>query len=87
MREFTIRDIPESIEQRLREVSKRTGKSVNETIIGFLGNALETSEKQSKCKKFRNVSSVIRLQDEKEISDLENNLKIFEKVDGEVWKL
>lgn len=86
MNDLTIRNIPENIEQHLREVSKRTGKSLNEIIIDFLGNALETAEKKSEPKKFRNVSSVISHQDEKELSELENNLNIFEKIDDEVWK-
>lgn len=86
MNTLIIQNIPENVEQHLREIAKKTGKSLNETIIDFLSNALEMLEKNSEQKKFRNVSSVIRHQDEKDISELENNLKIFEKIDNEVWK-
>jgi plasmid stability protein len=86
MNTFIIRNIPENVERHLRDVSKKTGKSLNDTIIGFLSNALEIAEKSSEQKKFRNVSSVIRLQDEKDISELEDNLKVFEKIDNEMWR-
>lgn len=86
MNTLIIQNIPENVEQHLRDIAKKTGKSLNETIIDFLSNALEMLEKNSEQKKFRNVSSVIRHQDEKDISELENNLKIFEKIDNEVWK-
>jgi plasmid stability protein len=86
MNTFIIRNIPENVERHLRDVSKKTGKSLNDTIIDFLSNALEIAEKSSEQKKFRNVSSVIRLQDEKDISELEDNLKVFEKIDNEMWR-
>lgn len=86
MNTLIIQNIPENVEQHLRDIAKKTGKSLNETIIDFLSNALEMLEKNPEQKKFRNVSSVIRHQDEKDISELENNLKIFEKIDNEVWK-
>lgn len=86
MKTLIVRNVPENVEQYLRDVSKKSGKSLNETIIDFLSNALERDEKSTEPKKFRNVSSVISCQDEKEISELENNLKIFEKIDNEVWE-
>lgn len=53
MNTFTIRNIPENVEQHLRDVSKKTGKSLNETIIDFLSNAIAILEKSSEQKNQR----------------------------------
>jgi plasmid stability protein len=86
MNSLTLRQIPDNLEKKLRAVSRKTGKSLNKTAIDCLNQALGITEKKSALKKFRNVSNIFKNWDKENINQLNKDLKIFEKIDEEIWK-
>ena len=85
MNQLTIRKIPAPIEQKLRLAARRSGKSINKTVVEVLGKGLGISqEKQPKQK--RDVAAVFHQWSAKELGEFEKNTEPFGSIDGEMWR-
>jgi len=81
--QITLRDIPVEIEQLIRDLARRRGQSINKTVLEFLQKGLGLS---GGGKKRRDLSSLAGTWDEREFAEFEENIKIFEQIDSEMWK-
>ncbi len=86
MNSFTLRQIPAPIEKSLRRIAQQSHKSLNKTIIELLAKATGVSPSEKPPQKRRNVQKVFRKWSPSELSDFEQNIKIFESIDEELWK-
>lgn len=85
MNQLTLRQIPESVEKKLRMTAAETGQSINKTIITLLEKALGIGKKQYRQKK-RDLSRFAGLWTKTEAEEFEKNSLVFEQVDPEVWR-
>ncbi len=82
MSQITLRKIPSNIEQQIRLISKKNRSSLNQTIIELLEKALGT---EGESRKKRDLSKNFDTWNEAEVSQFNDAMKPFEKIDDEVW--
>lgn len=82
MNQMTLRQIPEAVGKRLRDRSRRSGRSMNQTAIALLEEALGV--KASEGRK-RDLSSFAGAWNEEEFREFERHASQFETLDAEVW--
>ena len=83
MNQITLRDIPAEIEQYIRDNAKKKGQSINKTILEFLQKGLGL---QGNGKKRRDLSSLAGTWDTSDLQEFNENTKMFEQIDDEMWK-
>lgn len=82
MYHMNIRQIPDYLEKRLRQVARQKNNSLNKTVIELLKKALGFMQFPQKK---RNFSGLAGGWSEKDVKEFTNNTKIFEKIDSEIW--
>jgi plasmid stability protein len=80
--QMTLRQIPDSVEKKLRARSKQSRQSINRTAIELLEEALGV--KASAGKK-RDLSALAGTWQKAECKEFERNTAIFGKIDKELW--
>ena len=83
MNQLTLRKIPPAIDRQLRLVSAKKSQSINTTILETLQKGLGLEESS---KKKRDLSRYAGTWTQDEYEQFENNCKVFEQIDPEVWK-
>ena len=83
MHQMTLRQIPDQVEERIRQLSAKNGESINKTTLKLLMKA--TGCKTEGMKK-RDLSALSGTWSKNEAREFEEAVKIFEQVDGELWK-
>jgi hypothetical protein len=83
MQQFILRQVPILIEKQLREKSRKNGVSLNKMIISLLKKALGLPDGYTKK---RSASHLAGTWNSKQANQLTHHLKIFEKIDKDVWK-
>jgi hypothetical protein len=86
MNTLTIRKIPVSIEQRLRQIARNSHQSINKTTIDLLAKAVGLDSESKFLEKQRDVKSAIKQWTDDEYKDFQNNTKIFEQIDEAMWR-
>ncbi len=80
--QITLRKIPDEVGKGLRARSKKAGRSLNRTAIELLEAALGIRDTDSKR---RDLSRLAGQWDAEERRRFEENTRIFEQIDAEVW--
>jgi|APTNR8051073442_1049403.scaffolds.fasta_scaffold05865_3 hypothetical protein len=83
MKSFTIHNIENEIAEAIEKMADATGLSQNKVVKKLLRKALEleTPEKPK-----RDLSPFVGAWTEEEAAAFEQSLKVFERVDEEIWK-
>ncbi len=79
--QYTIRNIPPEVDKALRAKAKAEGESLNETLVGALGEALGVSGTQIKR---RDLSDIAGTWVDDPVFDEVREL--HERIDPEIWK-
>ena len=82
MRQLTLRALPSAVDQQLRAVSRKNGKSINQTVIELLKKALGISDLPHKKRNVRHLAGTWTKHDAQEFA---HHTKLFETIDREVW--
>jgi len=82
MNQLTIRKIPDSIRHGLITESRKTGTSVNKTVIELLGKSLGI---QPTLQKRRDLSDLAGTWTKEEAEEFDKATKCFEEIDKEMW--
>ena len=82
MSQITLRQIPDNLERQLRILAQQHKTSLNKTIIFLLQQALGLSENSRKA---RDLSDLKGTWDSAQAAEFEENTKIFERIDREIW--
>lgn len=72
--------MPENLEVQIRKLAHKNQTSLNATIIGLLEKAIGTGKKK------RDLSKYAATWSDEEAKEFESNIKIFEKIDKEIWQ-
>lgn len=83
MQQFVLRQVPTLVEKQLREKSRKNGASLNKTIISLLKKALGLPDGYTQK---RLAAHLAGTWDSKQANQLTHHLKIFDKIDRDVWK-
>ena len=81
--QMTLRQIPDAVEKGLRLRARKTGRSLNRSAIELIEEALGV---RSGDKKRRNLSGFAGRWNAEECAAFERNIRIFERIDQELWK-
>jgi hypothetical protein len=82
MNQFTVRNIPASIEGKIRSLAERSGLSLNQTVI----HLLETATGGKPEARRRDLSAIAAKWDAGEADAFDRATAPFESVDEEVWR-
>ncbi len=83
MSQITLRNLPEIINQRIRQLSQESGLSLNKTIIELLGKSLGIRGNNPKQK--RDVSKLAGTWSKKDENEFNKNTAVFNNIDQELW--
>ena len=83
MNQLTLRQIPKRLEKGLRMLARQRGQSLNKTAIHLLAVALGIEKPK---RKRRDLSELAGSWTEEEAQAFDENVRIFEEIDEEVWK-
>jgi hypothetical protein len=82
MSQTTLRQIPAALDRRLRDLARRSGSSLNKTIIAILLKALGIDEGGGKKRDLRRLAGTWN---EEQANEFEKNTRVFEDIDPEIW--
>lgn len=80
---LTIRGLPQDIAQALQEEKNRRGKSINQTVIELLRQALNLEWAKKSGNGLENLAGTW---DQEELDRFEHATAIFEQTDDEHWQ-
>ena len=83
MIQMTLRYIPKNMDERIRALSKKSGESINQTILRLMKKSLGMeSDSPTKKRDVRKLAGTWTLTDEQEFK---KNTAVFERMDPELW--
>ena len=83
MSQITLRDVPQELDHRLRELARVRNRSLNRTIIQVLMESLHLGDGKDRK---RDVSDLAGTWSDEDAQEFEANMRVFEQVDDEIWK-
>ena len=83
MSQITLRDIPQELDHRLRELARAQNKSLNRTIIGVLMESLHLGDGGDQK---RDLSDLAGTWSDEEAAEFEANTRVFDQLDDEMWE-
>ena len=83
MSHITLRDVPQELDDRLRELASEQNKSLNRTIIGVLMESLHLGGGSGRK---RDVSDLAGTWSDEQAEEFEANTRAFGQIDEEMWE-
>ncbi len=83
MSQITLRDVPQELDHRLRELARARNRSLNRTIIQVLMESLHLGDGKDRK---RDVSDLAGTWSDEDAQEFEANMRVFGQVDDEIWK-
>ena len=83
MNQFTLRQVPEEVENELRQVASQDGTSLNHTAIAALRKGLGLAPP---ARRRRDLSRFAGKWTPEEADEFEKNLQVFGRIDEELWQ-
>ena len=80
MRQITLRDVPQELDHRLRELAQSQNKSLNRTIIGVLMESLHLGDGGDRK---RDLSDLAGTWSGEEAEEFDSNTRMFERLDDD----
>ncbi len=81
--QMTLRQVPDGVAKGLKFRARKSGQSLNRTIIALIEEALgikHTGKSKRDLSKFAGQWSA------KELAEFKHNTRLFEQLDKEIWK-
>lgn len=87
MKQYTLRGIPREIEKMVEAEARKTGLSVNRSVISLLEKALLGGGAGREAKKLhKDLDALFNVWSERESDRFEESLKLQRRVDEGLWK-
>ena len=83
MNQIILRQIPDEVDQAVRRVAKQKSLSLNKAAISLLKKSVGLENSGNKK---RDLSKLAGTWSKKQAQDFDQHLKIFDKIDREVWE-
>ena len=81
MKTLTIRNVPPEVAEALEREKRRSGESLNQTVIELLGQGLGVGGTRS-----NGLAALAGAWDEEELRRFESAVAPFEEIDTELWR-
>lgn len=78
----TIRDIPDDLEHALRQRARRSGESLNRTMVRLLREAVGLNPPRKK----RDLSALAGTWSQEEADEFDRQVRRSEQIDAELWR-
>jgi len=82
---FNLRGVPSEVMTMLKREAKKLKISVNSLILNILEQGVGLGGKPKRMK-YHDLDFLIGTWGKSEAKDFDDNVKIFEKIDDELWK-
>ena len=82
MNQITLRNIPENIYKQLRQLAHKNDTSINKTILYLLKKSFGLEEDVNKK---RDLSDLAGTWNRDQAEEFDENIKVFQEIDNEVW--
>lgn len=83
MNQFTLRNVPEELERKIRREARQRKTSINKTVKELLGEILGVGASRGKK---RDLSDFAGSWSEEEAREFEKATELFNRIDEELWK-
>lgn len=83
MKQLTLRQIPEEVENELRQVASRNSTSLNHTAIAALQKGLGLAPP---ARRRRDLSRFVGKWTAAEADEFDKNVRAFGQIDAELWQ-
>lgn len=83
MNQLTLRQIPDDLNEALRQAAKSKNSSLNKVIITLLKKILGLD---LGTRKKRDLSKLAGTWSQKQVSEFAGNTQMFQKIDAELWQ-
>ncbi len=83
MNQLTLRQIPDTVEEKLRIKAAEEHQSLNKTAVSALAKGLGISDFNSRK---RDLSKFVGLWGRDEVVEFKKNTALFETIDTEIWE-
>jgi len=83
MRHLTIRNVPEALARRLDEEKRARGRSLNQTVLELLGQAVGLS---AASRRSNGLAAQAGTWSAADVAEAEEALRFTEEVDPELWR-
>ena len=83
MKQITLRQIPEEVENELRQVANQNGASLNHTAIAALQKGLGLAPP---ARRRRDLSRFAGKWTAEEAEEFDRNVQAFSQIDEELWQ-
>lgn len=80
---MTIRQIPETVENKIKDLASKSGLSINKTVLMLLTKSLGMTE-SGKVK--RDISKLAGTWSKKDQADFDKSMEVFDKIDQDIWE-
>ena len=84
MKAITLRDVPKPIADKIHEEAKRTGASLNKTVIRMLSQTL--TEPPANPQTYHSLDHLFGTWTEEEADEFDAHLAEQRQIDKEMWK-
>ena len=84
MSQITLRDVPQELDNRLRELARAQNRSLNRTVIGVLMESLHLGDGKDRK---RDLSDLAGTWSDEEAQEFEANTRVFDQIDDEIWTI
>lgn len=81
MRHLTIRNVPSDLARRLEEAKRERGRSLNQTVLELLSQALGLDRGRPS----NGLAALAGTWSAEEVAELEAALRFTEEIDDELW--
>jgi hypothetical protein len=85
MNQITVRGIAPEVEKRIRREAKVTGKSLNKVMLELIGGYAAPGKLRKKPAG-ASLAGLAGGWSEKEAREFEESVRVFEEIDGAMWK-
>jgi hypothetical protein len=82
MQQILIRAVPKPMYEQIRHIAKKSGKSINSTILSMLGKVTGYCDGKDIQ---RDLSKYSGTWSQNDLKDFNKKTKIFKQIDDELW--
>jgi hypothetical protein len=86
MKAITIRGIDSSVSEKLKEVARNEGKSVNRFILELIDQNLGTQKKKKFAWQHKDLDHLFGKWSQDEFEKIQGSIDMQRKIDSELWQ-
>ena len=86
MKTMTIRGLEPRLAEKLKQIAREKGKSVNQLVIDLIQEHLGMKKQKLYSREYDDLDGLFGRWSETEFNTIENNIKKERRIDPELWE-